>query len=100
MVEMICDILDRVAPKADGKSHRNLISHVTDRPGHDRRYAISIEKIRTKLGWKPSETLATGLEKTVSWYLQNREWSEAITRKTYARTRLGMGNGQIEKQIS
>jgi dTDP-glucose 4,6-dehydratase len=90
IVHLICDILDRQAPRSDGKSHRVNIRHVTDRPGHDRRYAISIDKIKKTLGWQPSETLATGLEKTVQWYLQNPKWSQAISEKTYARTRLGV----------
>jgi dTDP-glucose 4,6-dehydratase len=75
MVRTLCRLLDRLAPRADGKSHDILISHVADRPGHDRRYAISAEKIRSHLGWRPQETLATGLEKTVRWYLENRSWS-------------------------
>jgi dTDP-glucose 4,6-dehydratase len=62
---------------------------VADRPGHDRRYAMSIQKIKNELGWHPSETLQSGLEKTVRWYLDNRAWSQAITEKKYARERLG-----------
>ena len=70
IVHLLCDSLDRLAPRQDGKSHRVKITHVIDRPGHDRRYAISIEKIKRTLGWQPRENLATGLEKTVQWYLQ------------------------------
>jgi dTDP-glucose 4,6-dehydratase len=90
IVYLLCDILDRRSPRKDGKTHRVGITHVTDRPGHDRRYAISIDKIRRALGWTPRETLATGLEKTVAWYLENLSWSEAISKQVYARTRLGV----------
>jgi dTDP-glucose 4,6-dehydratase len=89
MVHLICDILDRQAPRKDGQSHRAGITHVADRPGHDRRYAVSIDKIRRTLGWRPEETLATGLEATVLWYLKNRDWSEAVSKGKYDRRRLG-----------
>jgi dTDP-glucose 4,6-dehydratase len=78
LVMLICELMDRLAPRSDGRPHASLISHVADRPGHDRRYAISIEKIRSRLGWHPRETLADGLEKTVRWYLQNRDLCDAI----------------------
>jgi dTDP-glucose 4,6-dehydratase len=89
LVRMICRLLDRLAPRADGQSHEKLISLVPDRPGHDRRYAISIEKIRSTLGWRPREKLAIGLEKTVRWYLENRGWCESIAAHKYQRGRLG-----------
>jgi dTDP-glucose 4,6-dehydratase len=89
IVHLICDILDRHAPRKDKLSHRAGITHVADRPGHDRRYAVSIDKIRRTLGWHPEETLTTGLEATVLWYLQNLDWSEAISKKKYDRRRLG-----------
>jgi dTDP-glucose 4,6-dehydratase len=88
MVNMICRLMDRLAPRPDGQSHTILISHVADRPGHDRRYAVSIAKIRSALGWSPRESLATGLEKTIRWYLENKPWGEEIE---YRRTRLGAG---------
>ena len=94
MVRTICEILDRLAPRADGKSHDTLITYVTDRPGHDRRYAITIDKIRSTLGWQPREKLAAGLEKTVRWYLDNRSWCQAITETKYQRTRLGAAKEQ------
>ena len=93
ILTQICTILDRLAPRADKKPHISGVRHVADRPGHDRRYAISIEKIRGELGWKPQEDLASGLEKTVRWYLENKAWSDAITKRTYARTRLGLSKG-------
>jgi dTDP-glucose 4,6-dehydratase len=89
MARTICGILDRLAPRADGRSHTLLITHIADRPGHDRRYAMAIDKIRSVLKWRPGEKLATGLEKTVRWYLDNRDWADAITAKKYARGRLG-----------
>lgn len=91
IVHLLCDILDRQSPRKDGKSHRAGITHVSDRPGHDRRYAIATDKIRRALDWMPRETLATGLEKTAAWYLENSAWSEAISQQVYARTRLGLG---------
>ncbi len=89
IVQQICRILDELSPRADGQPHVSAITHVKDRPGHDRRYSISIEKIRTELDWKPEETLASGLEQTVSWYIKNRAWCEDITKNKYARERLG-----------
>ncbi len=91
IVHLICDILDRRVPRQDGQSYRGSITHVADRPGHDRRYAMAIDKIRRDLGWSPRETLASGLEKTVQWYLENPKWSQAISQNKYARTRLGTG---------
>lgn len=74
VVETICDILDQQKPRADGKSYREQIAFVTDRPGHDRRYAIDATKIRTELGWQPEETFETGIAKTVSWFIDNPWW--------------------------
>lgn len=73
VVHAICDLLDELAPKASG-SYRDQIRHITDRPGHDRRYAIDARKIERELGWKPAETFATGLRQTVQWYLANDAW--------------------------
>ena len=89
LVQLLCGILDRLSPRRDGKSYSTQISHVADRPGHDRRYAMSIGKMKSELGWQPTETLATGLEKTVRWYLENRAWCQTITEKKYGRERLG-----------
>ncbi len=83
VVGVVCDILDRVRPKADKKSYKEQIKFVTDRPGHDRRYAINADKIRTELGWSPQETFASGIEKTVEWYLSNDEWVSSVTSGDY-----------------
>ncbi|MEE9922415.1 MAG: dTDP-glucose 4,6-dehydratase [Brucella anthropi] len=89
VVETICAILDKKRPRANGKSYADLITFVTDRPGHDRRYAIDASKIERELGWKPQETFETGLEKTIQWYLDNGWWWEPIRSGTYAGERLG-----------
>jgi dTDP-glucose 4,6-dehydratase len=89
IVNRICSILDRKCSRADGKSYTTQIAYVADRPGHDRRYAIDSTKIRAELGWIPLENFDTGVEKTVDWYLSNRNWSSEITAKKYSRQRLG-----------
>ena len=89
VVETICAILDKKQPRANGKSYADLITFVTDRPGHDRRYAIDASKIERELGWKPQETFETGLEKTIQWYLDNGWWWQPIRSGNYAGERLG-----------
>jgi dTDP-glucose 4,6-dehydratase len=89
IVKTICGLLDRHSPRADGKSYAGQITYVADRPGHDRRYAINCTKLQRELGWAPKESFATGIEKTVAWYLTHREWAAEITAKKYARERLG-----------
>lgn len=89
IVETICDLLDQMAPLPNG-SRRRLISFVEDRPGHDRRYAIDPSKIETELGWRPQESLESGLEKTILWYLENRSWWRAILNRGYTAKRLGL----------
>ena len=74
IVHTVCDLLDEVAPRAQGGSYREQITHVKDRPGHDRRYAIDARKIERDLGWKPAETFDTGIRKTIAWYLANEAW--------------------------
>ena len=83
IVHLICDTLDRVRPRDDGTSYRALITHVTDRPGHDRRYAVDAGKIERELGWKPAETFETGIIKTIEWYLANAEWMANVTSGAY-----------------
>ncbi|WP_050931896.1 dTDP-glucose 4,6-dehydratase [Aestuariivita boseongensis] len=89
LVRMICAILDRLKP-AD-TPYANLITFVTDRPGHDLRYAIDPTRIRTELGWRPSVTLEEGLEKTVAWYLENEDWWRALQNREGVGKRLGTG---------
>ena len=91
VVRTICDLLDRMETPQKGSRHR-LITFVDDRPGHDRRYAIDARKIEAELGWRAEETFETGLEKTVRWYLENRDWWQAIIRRGYAAKRIGMMN--------
>lgn len=92
LVLTLCAELDRQSPRADGRPYGEQITHVADRPGHDRRYAINNARLRAALGWGPRETLCSGLAETVSWYLANRPWCEAITATRYARQRLGAGS--------
>jgi dTDP-glucose 4,6-dehydratase len=87
VVHTLCDLLDKHAPGS--KPRRDLITFVKDRPGHDQRYAIDAGKIARELGWKPQETFDTGLERTVKWYLENRDWWEAIRASRYSGQRLG-----------
>ena len=81
VVNSICNILDKLVPKQT--SYHEQITFVTDRPGHDLRYAMDITKIQTQLGWQPVESFETGLQKTVEWYLQNPEWVENVTSGKY-----------------
>jgi len=74
IVHTVCALLDELKPRADGKPYQEQITYVTDRPGHDRRYAIDARKIEQQLGWKPAETFETGIRKTVQWYLDNPQW--------------------------
>lgn len=89
IVRALCAILDDELPAAPHRPHEKLIEFVTDRPGHDLRYAVDDAKIRNELGWKPVESLATGLRKTVRWYLDNRSWWEPIRSGRYRGERLG-----------
>ncbi|MDD2423492.1 MAG: dTDP-glucose 4,6-dehydratase [Candidatus Cloacimonetes bacterium] len=89
IVGIICEILDEMEPSTKLKSYKELITYVTDRPGHDLRYAIDASKIEQELGWKPKETFDTGIRKTVAWYLDNRQWWKNIQDKSYQQQRLG-----------
>lgn len=90
VVEQVCDLVDELSPNASGATSRRLISFVTDRPGHDLRYAMDSSRIEAELGWKPRETFASGLRKTVEWMLDNRTWWERIQSGVYRGDRLGL----------
>jgi dTDP-glucose 4,6-dehydratase len=83
IVKMILAILDEIRPRENGKSRQDLIIYVKDRPGHDRRYAIDFSKLQRALGWAPRESFATGLRKTIEWYVHNRDWSERVRSGAY-----------------
>ena len=83
IVNTLCALLDEMRPKSGGESYRAQITYVTDRPGHDRRYAIDASKIERELGWKPSETFETGIRKTVQWYLANQAWVTRVQSGAY-----------------
>ncbi len=83
IVHTICDLLDELQPRADGHSYRTQITHVPDRPGHDRRYAIDARKIERELGWRPAETFDTGIRKTVAWYLAHPDWVQKVQSGAY-----------------
>ena len=90
VVKNICHIMDELSPDSTNTPHEQLISYVTDRPGHDWRYAIDCSKIQKELGWKPQENFESGLKKTVSWYLENRDWWKRIQSGAYQGERLGL----------
>lgn len=92
IVESVCGLLDELCPSDPVVPHRQLISFVKDRPGHDRRYAIDARKIERELDWRPRETFESGLRKTVSWYLANEDWAQEVASGTYRQW--------IEKQYS
>jgi len=83
IVHTVCDLLDELKPRADGSSYRTQIAFVTDRPGHDRRYAIDANKIHRELGWRPAETFASGIRKTLQWYLDNPQWVAQVQSGAY-----------------
>lgn len=91
VVRAICDVLDRSRPKVDGTSYAEQITFVTDRPGHDQRYAIDASKIRDALGWQPEVTFEDGVARTVVWYLANEDWWQPILDGRYQTERLGAG---------
>lgn len=90
VVRTICAILDKLKPQSNGQPYESLITFVTDRPGHDIRYAIDATKIKNDLGWTPEETFDTGIRKTVEWYLNNLEWCRRVQDGSYQRERLGV----------
>lgn len=89
VVKTICSIMDELRPRADGTKHESLITYVTDRPGHDLRYAIDPTKLMSELGWKPRENFETGIRRTVQWYLDNEWWWKPIHEGRYSGQRLG-----------
>ncbi len=89
VVHAICALLDELVPDSPHRPHADLMTYVTDRPGHDQRYAIDAAKIGRELGWQPAETFETGLKKTVQWYLANREWCHRVSSGAY-QNRLGL----------
>jgi dTDP-glucose 4,6-dehydratase len=91
VVKTICAIADSLRPDSSIGPREKLIRFVTDRPGHDLRYAIDSSKAQSELGWKPAETFETGLQKTVEWYMANPEWSEHVLSGEYRGERLGLG---------
>jgi len=95
VVYMLCDLLDEYRSEHPNNinSYRELITYVSDRPGHDQRYAIDASKIDRELGWVPEETFETGLRKTVEWYLDNNDWCQHVLDGSYQRERLGLGEG-------
>ena len=89
IVNKICESLDKIRPNMEKKSYKELIQFVEDRPGHDKRYAIDISKIKKELNWTPKVTLDIGLENTINWYLLNQNWCENVTKNKYGFQRLG-----------
>jgi len=100
VVNMICDLLEELKPVVSSEktahldSYQTLIQYVEDRPGHDYRYAIDASKIYNELNWKPQETFATGLRKTVQWYLDHKPWWQRVQDGSYSRGRLGSITGR------
>jgi dTDP-glucose 4,6-dehydratase len=91
VVDTLCGLLDEVVPQSPHRPHANLKQFVTDRPGHDRRYAIDATKIRTELGWQPTESFESGLKKTLIWYLEHQDWTRRVSDGSYRGERLGAG---------
>jgi dTDP-glucose 4,6-dehydratase len=94
VVRHICALLDRLKPRSDGRSYSEQIVFVSDRPGHDFRYAVNTTRLRDRLSWVPLETFETGMTKTVNWYLENEAWWRSIKQRTVTGLRLGLGRGR------
>ncbi|GGQ09553.1 dTDP-glucose 4,6-dehydratase [Shewanella litoralis] len=97
VVQTICGILDSLVPKES--KYQEQITYVTDRPGHDRRYAIDSSKMQRELGWTPVETFETGLKKTIEWYLTNQEWCQHVQDGSYQRERLGVESPTTKEEV-
>ena len=93
IVHTVCAILDALRPRSDGRRYADQITHVADRPGHDKRYAIDASRIRAELGWRPVETFESGIRKTVIWYVENEDWWRPIIAEHQADERRGLGPG-------
>ncbi len=100
LVRLLCGILDELRPRRDGAPYADQITFVTDRPGHDLRYAINAGKIRDELGWEPSEDTRSGFRKTVEWYLSNEGWWRTILDGSYQLQRLGISPGPTPASIA
>ena len=94
LVKQLCEALDELVPESPHRPHADLITFVTDRPGHDLRYAIDATKLSTTLGWTPTVMVAEGLRHTVRWYLENRSWWEAIRARRLMGERLGLARSK------
>jgi dTDP-glucose 4,6-dehydratase len=97
VVLTICGTLDAMLPVK--RPRRELIAHVADRPGHDRRYAIDATKIKNELGWEPSVTFETGLRRTIEWYLTNQTWWQPLRSSIYGGQRLGLGAADFARRL-
>lgn len=91
VVKIICNTMDEVLPRKNNMSYEQLITHVTDRPGHDFRYALNIDKIKKELNWSPTTRFEEGMRKTISWYIENKWWWEEILTRGYEAKRIGLG---------
>jgi dTDP-glucose 4,6-dehydratase len=90
VVTRICETLDAVRPRSDGQSYKEQITYVTDRPGHDHRYAIDPSKIERELGWAAQESFDSGIERTIRWYLDNETWWRPLVAEKGAVKRVGL----------
>jgi dTDP-glucose 4,6-dehydratase len=89
VVDTLCTLLDNLVPTSPHRPHAQLKRFVTDRPGHDRRYAIDAAKLQTELGWRPEESFESGLRRTLAWYLENQDWCARVMDGSYRGERLG-----------